>query len=246
MKKILLIEDEYKIRIAIKDILAIKGYDVYAVSEGEEALKLIEKIMPDLILCDIMMPGMDGYQVLEKIMENEEFARIPFIFLTAKGEYKDLRKGMELGADDYLPKPVKSDDLINAIETRLKKSQFVNSNVTQKTNNEEKKDYIFIADGKTPKIVKFKNIVYITSFGDYSHIHTNNDEKIITRKLLKAWERILPSNSFIRIHRSTIINLEFLIKIEKWTKYTYKAYLQHSKDDIVVSSRYYAKMKEIF
>lgn len=121
MKKILLIEDNPEVRENTSEILTLANYDVVTAENGKIGVELASQIKPDLIICDIMMPELDGYGVLHILSKKTETASIPFIFLTAKTEKTDIRKGMTLGADDYLTKPFDDTDLLNAVETRLKK-----------------------------------------------------------------------------------------------------------------------------
>ena len=120
-KKVLIIEDNDDIRENVVEILELAGYMPFAASNGKAGVELALKHLPDIILCDIMMPELDGYGVLYMLNKNPQLAAVPFIFLTAKAERIDLRKGMEMGADDYLTKPFDDMDLLNAIETRLRK-----------------------------------------------------------------------------------------------------------------------------
>jgi len=122
MKTILLIEDNLEMRENTSEILELNGYKVIPAKNGKEGVELAQKNKADLIICDIMMPVLDGYGVLHLLAKNQETASIPFIFLTAKAERTDFRKGMEMGADDYLTKPFNDIELINAIETRFKKN----------------------------------------------------------------------------------------------------------------------------
>ncbi|HMV89994.1 MAG TPA: response regulator, partial [Cyclobacteriaceae bacterium] len=112
MKKILLIEDNPEIRENTGEILSLAGYEVSTAENGKTGVDLAQKIKPDLIICDIMMPELDGYGVLHILSKNDETSAIPFIFLTAKTEKTDVRKGMTLGADDYLTKPFDDTDLL--------------------------------------------------------------------------------------------------------------------------------------
>jgi DNA-binding response OmpR family regulator len=123
MKKILLIEDNIDIRENTSEILSLAGYSVSTAENGKLGVDIAQRIKPDLIICDIMMPELDGYGVLHILNKNADTSSIPFIFLTAKTEKTDIRKGMTLGADDYLTKPFDDTDLLNAIETRLRKHQ---------------------------------------------------------------------------------------------------------------------------
>lgn len=118
---VLIIEDNDDIREGTAEILELTGYRVITAAEGKTGVDLALKHHPDLILCDIMMPELDGYGVLYMLGKHEETANIPFVFLTAKAERADLRKAMEMGADDYLTKPFDDMELLNAIESRLKK-----------------------------------------------------------------------------------------------------------------------------
>ncbi len=122
-KKILIIEDNNDIRENVVEILELAGYNVFEANNGRTGVDLAVKNIPDVILCDIMMPELDGYGVLYMLNKNPVTAAIPFIFLTAKAERVDLRKGMEMGADDYLTKPFDDMELLSAIESRLKKKE---------------------------------------------------------------------------------------------------------------------------
>ena len=121
MKKILIIEDNLEVRENTSEILSLANYQVVIAENGKEGIESAQREEPDLIICDIMMPELDGYGVLHVLSKSEQTSRIPFIFLTAKAEKTDVRKGMDLGADDYLTKPFDDTDLLNAIEARLKK-----------------------------------------------------------------------------------------------------------------------------
>lgn len=123
MKKILIIEDSTNIRENTAEILEMSGYSVLQACDGKEGIQTAGQEKPDLILCDIMMPEVDGYAVLSILNKNPETASIPFIFLTARVERSDFRKGMEMGADDYLTKPFNDVELLSAIESRLHKNE---------------------------------------------------------------------------------------------------------------------------
>jgi len=121
MKKILLIEDNDKIRNNMAEILELSNYKVIVAENGKIGVEKAIKYAPDLIICDIMMPVLDGYGVLHAVHKNDAIKNIPFIFLTSKTERCDFRKGMELGADDYISKPFSGTELLNAVDSRLKK-----------------------------------------------------------------------------------------------------------------------------
>jgi len=121
MKTILLIEDNQEIRENTAEILELAMYNVFTAENGKLGVEKAIDVKPDLIICDIMMPVLDGYGVMHAISKNEVLKNTPFIFLTAKTERSDIRKGMELGADDYITKPFDATELLNAIDSRLKK-----------------------------------------------------------------------------------------------------------------------------
>jgi DNA-binding NarL/FixJ family response regulator len=123
MNKILVIEDEAQMRRNLVSILRLEKFQPLAAENGRTGLELAHRERPDLILCDVMMPEMDGYDVLEQLHKDPATMHVPFIFLTAKGEKTDVRGGMNLGADDYLVKPVDKADLLRAIQTRLARAE---------------------------------------------------------------------------------------------------------------------------
>lgn len=123
MTKILVIEDEDSVRENILDLLEAENFETLSAPDGKIGIELAISQVPDLILCDLMMPNVDGYEVLKKLHEEAATATIPFIFLTARTAKSDLRKGMDLGADDYLTKPFTRSELLNAIISRLEKKE---------------------------------------------------------------------------------------------------------------------------
>jgi DNA-binding response OmpR family regulator len=125
MKTILIIEDNVDVRENTAEILELANYKVLQAENGKAGIELANTIKPDLIICDIMMPVLDGYGVIHLLNKSADTASIPFIFLTAKSERSDLRKGMEMGADDYISKPFDDIELLNAVESRIRKSQFL-------------------------------------------------------------------------------------------------------------------------
>ena len=145
MKKILLIEDNKDVRENTAEILKLANYNVLTAKNGKEGVEMAQKEKPDLIICDIMMPVLDGHGALHMLSKNEETASIPFIFLTAKAERSDFRKGMEMGADDYLTKPFDDVELLNAIESRLKKNNILKKEFSK--NIEGINDFINQAKG---------------------------------------------------------------------------------------------------
>jgi DNA-binding response OmpR family regulator len=131
MKNILLIEDNKEVRENTAELLELAGYSVLTAEDGKKGVEAVNRNRPDLIICDIMMPVLDGYGVLHLLSKKSETANIPFIFLTAKTERSEMRKGMEMGADDYITKPFGKTELLNAIESRLKKAELIKKEYQQ-------------------------------------------------------------------------------------------------------------------
>lgn len=248
MEKILVIEDNSSVRNNIKELLERAGYEVHTSENGCQGLRLAQEKLPDAVVCDIMMPVMDGYEVLKQLSGSRNTASIPFLFLTAKVEMADLRRGMELGADDYLVKPFTAGELLRAVKIRLEKRKNLllgQNEITQKMIDEPVANNIsVIVVGNPPEVIKIADIVYILASEGYSHIHLADRKKILTRKLLKKWEEILPEDKFLRIHNSTIINLNYLEKVEKWFNSSLRVHLRTAKEPLEVSKRYAPKVKE--
>lgn len=133
--KILLIEDDVTVRENTAELLELSNYEVVTAPDGKKGVEKAKEEIPDIIVCDIMMPELDGYDVLTRLSEDPETNGIPFIFLSAKTEHKDVRRGMDLGADDYLTKPFEEEDLLSAIESRLAKVEILKAQ--KKENGEE-------------------------------------------------------------------------------------------------------------
>jgi CheY-like chemotaxis protein/CRP-like cAMP-binding protein len=177
MNKILLIEDDIVLRENTAELLELSNYRVITAANGKIGLELAISILPNIIVCDIMMPELDGYGVLESLSHNENTKHIPFIFLSAKTERKDVRKGMDLGADDYITKPFEEEELLSAIESRLAKAEIlkdlrVNENVKQVEEPEMKS----LNDLKNFFDDKGKTINY--SKGDVIYVEGQNSNNI--------------------------------------------------------------------
>ena len=168
MNTILLIEDNPEIRENTAEILELANYNVITAENGKAGIEKAHADRPDLIICDIMMPVLDGYGVLHMLNKSEELSDIPFIFLTAKAERPDYRKGMEMGADDYVTKPFTEVELLNTIEQRLKKIDILKKKYA--STQEGVKDLLVdigkynvweeLATGRNTNVYKKKQVIY--------------------------------------------------------------------------------------
>ena len=177
MSKILVIEDNLDIRENIQEILELAGFDTVGAENGKEGVQLAVSELPDLILCDIMMPELDGYGVLHILSKNDDTLGIPFIFLTAKAEKSDVRRGMNLGADDYITKPFDESDLLTTIDNRLKKHAKIEGHKSVTVEHFEQ-----IFEHKTVKNFATKQLIYRE--GDSSlYIYYLNKGKVKVTKM---------------------------------------------------------------
>lgn len=189
-KKILLIEDNKAVRENITEILELAKYEVKAAPNGKVGLDLAMKENPDLIICDIMMPELDGYGVLHMVSKNPKTATIPFIFLTAKADRNDFRKGMEMGADDYLTKPFDDIELLNAVEARMKKADILRTEfsaspegIRQFFDDAKSKANINLADPKVHESHYYKKKQMV-----YTHGHRPMNLYFVTGGKIKTFK----------------------------------------------------------
>ncbi|ASO06500.1 response regulator [Arenibacter algicola] len=200
MKKILLIEDDTVLRETTAELLELSDFEVRTAADGKNGIQMAKEYMPDVIVCDIMMPEIDGYGVLSTLSQDKHTKSIPFIFLSAKTERKDVRKGMELGADDYLTKPFKETELIGAIESRLARMAILNdteanaknikkrSGIKMETIHELKNyiddngsDYSFEIEENIYREGTYSNTVYLILKGTVkTHILDQKGKELIT------------------------------------------------------------------
>ena len=167
MKKILVIEDNADVRNNMAEILELANYKVITAENGKTGVEIALGERPDLIVCDIMMPLLDGYGVLHALQKNTETMNTPFIFLTAKSEKSEVRKGMEMGADDYITKPFSGTELLNSVEGRLKKAnllrqQFLGSEPHDELTRRTEAGHMLkdLVEGRNINKYKKKQVIY--------------------------------------------------------------------------------------
>lgn len=233
--KALLVDDE---RLSRNDLnlLLEQHKNITVVGEainGEEALDKIKELKPDLVFLDIQMPGMNGFDVLEHI--NPE---IKVIFVTAFDEY--ALRAFEVNALDYLLKPVNPERLKQSIE-RLEQAPEEN---TADQRELEYHDRLLLKLDTSLGFLKISTILCITSAGDYSEVLVSNRKKVLVHKSMAEWETRLPGTFFNRIHRTTIVNMEYVDRLEEWFNNSYRVYLRGIEEPYVMSRRYVAKLKQ--
>jgi len=231
----IIIDDE---RLARKELISmLKDFEqIEVIGEAEDvpsAIKLIDSCKPQILFLDIQMPGKSGFDLL-----NELKIEAHIIFVTAFDEY--AIRAFEVNALDYLLKPITHERLEKALN-RIGETETSQEIILNKLNYE---DRLLIAVDSHLQFLKIDSIISINSAGDYSEVHYTNDQKGLTNKSMKEWEQRLPENYFCRIHRSTIINMEFVDKMEEWFNYSYRVFLKGISEPYLISRRYVSKLKE--
>ncbi|MBN1551807.1 response regulator transcription factor [bacterium] len=233
----LIVDDERLARNDLK-LLLNPFHQIQIMGEAESvpgAIHAIKKLNPDLIFLDIQMPGESGFELLNKID-----TRIKVIFITAFDEY--AIRAFEVNALDYLLKPVNPERLAKALE-RLEENNEIPVIMRRRL---DYKDRLFLTINNHLKFLKINTILSINAAGDYSEVMTTEGQKGLAQKSLREWENRLPEGYFCRIHRSTIINMEYIDHLEEWFNYSFRVYLKGIEEPYVISRRYAAILKNRF
>lgn len=212
--RILVMEDDDNVRLPLVDLLEANGYEVDAVADGEAGMTRAKENLPDLIVSDIMMPKKDGFEVFDALQDEPKTAVIPFIFLSAKADPTEVREGLGLGADDYITKPFKNDDLLSSIKVRLEKFKRISEAATT-LESEEDYDQVFIKDGDSCWFVEYERIRLLESEDNYVRIFFDKEKPLLSRTL-NYMEEKLPARMFFRANRKQMINLRWIKNIQPW------------------------------
>ncbi len=246
-KKILVIEDDAIIVSNIVTLLTEEGYSVEFSYNGKDGLEKAFTSRHSLILCDVMMPEMNGFEVKEKLNKNNLTFDVPFLFLTAKTAISDLRKGMKLEADDYIFKPYKADDLLDIIKNRIEKRERtltrIKSTKVEVTSKSIDNTSISMSVGNVERDIDVNVIKCIISNNQYSEIILKTNQQFLVRKALSSWEALLPMDNFLRIHRKTIVNINEIEKVYKESG-DYKVKLLNYEIGFSISRRAMVSLKE--
>ncbi|MFT5667549.1 MAG: two-component system LytT family response regulator [Vicingaceae bacterium] len=214
MTRIVIVEDEINIRETLKEILEFSGYDVFTASNGKLGYAVILEKEPDLVLCDVNMPELDGFALLELITQKYAREIMPsFLFLTAKVETKEIRYGMNLGADDYILKPFDPVEILKIIQLRINKRKKMLSPLGGKPSaNKEGFNKLPIPTEEGLELVPFEQIIHCKAERAYCYFYLINNKKILVSKPMKEFEVTLINNGFFKVHKSSIVNLQFAEK----------------------------------
>lgn len=229
-----IIDDERLARSELRSLLADFA-EMSVVGEAQnldEAVNVIRLNKPDVVFLDIQLSGENGFDLLEQVEKD-----FNLIFVTAFDEF--AIRAFEINALDYLLKPVNPDRLAKTLG-RLSRIEGRREASNRKL---EYEDRLFIEIGERTRFLKISSIKRISADGDYSQVFTDDGKKHLVTKLLKEWEDRLPEKYFVRIHRSTIVNIEFVEKVETRFSRSYQIYLREMKEPLSVSRRYAARLK---
>ncbi|MDQ7817282.1 MAG: response regulator transcription factor [Melioribacteraceae bacterium] len=248
MDQLLIIEDDPDVRECISEIFQENGYKVYSAPDGLTGINFAKDIIPDVIICDLIMPGIDGFEVKKILSNDKSTSSIPFIYLTGQKNIKDMRHAMELGADDYIIKPVKVRDLLNLVLKRLERIHTLKTAAKDKSPGSKSADAeskkFLIKSGDENLFISFNDLVLISADGYYSIVHLRSGKKITMKRTLKNWLTRLPEKSFIQVHRKMIINFDLIEKIEPGLKGTYIAKLKNYPEPVYFSQRCSQKIRK--
>lgn len=234
--KSIIVDDEWLVRNELKIMLA-EYPEIDVVGEATnvpQAIEVILELKPDVIFLDIQMPGATGFDLLERIDIN-----CKIIFITAYDQY--AIKAFEVNAIDYLLKPIKRERLGKTIFRLLNKEE----SISRAGHMLSYEDVAYVVVNKALKFIKVSAIKCIIAEGNYSYLYYNNQKKELISKTLQEWEEILPSDYFVRIHRSTIVNFEYVENVSKCQNYTYLVKIQEIEKQFIMSRRYAARLKKI-
>ncbi|HYP50372.1 MAG TPA: LytTR family DNA-binding domain-containing protein [Pyrinomonadaceae bacterium] len=236
--KALIVDDERLARRELRSLLADFS-EVEIVGEADsvnQALDLIENKQPTIVFLDIQLTNETGFDLLERV----ESAEFKTIFVTAFDAY--AIRAFEVNALDYLLKPVNPERLKKAIEKIVKDEKSAENNLRKLAFD----DRLFLEMSGRSIFLKINRISHILAAGDYSEVFTIEGKKFLVEKPLREWETRLPEKHFIRIHRTSINNLECVERLESWFNRSYQIYLQNNREPLTVSRRYAAQLKQKF
>ncbi|HZS10523.1 MAG TPA: LytTR family DNA-binding domain-containing protein [Blastocatellia bacterium] len=230
----IIVDDERLARRELRSLLSEHGEIEVAGEAGNvaQAVRLIGEQEPDVVFLDIQMPGESGFGLFDQVGKTFDV-----IFVTAFDAY--AIRAFEVNALDYLLKPINPERLARAV-ARLSAGDHIGTSTARRL---EYEDRLFLELDGHSRFLKINTIVCLCAAGDYSEIFTADGGKSLVLKSLKEWEERLPEKQFARIHRSTIINLEYIERVEGWFNRSYQIYLRQIEEPFMMSRRYAAKLR---
>jgi len=250
-KRILIIEEAGSNENPYDSILTDAGYNTYLAAGEEDGLEIAVHYQPDMIICSTNCFD-EGSCIVSTLSKRKETLSIPIVYISRLTDASHLNKMLALGADNYIVAPFDADDFLEIIRRKFEKYSHFKENIIENLNNtmseteNKQDDHILVKIGNKIKLVKFSNISCVIAQKEYSKVITNENYSLIVRKSLRNWLEILPGQNFLRIHRGTIINTEYLDRIEKTNGRTYEVYMKNKKEPLLLSQRYSNIMRRTF
>lgn len=254
-KKVLIVEDDKSTREAMAEILELEGFSVQKAVSAREAIDTLLVESCDVILCDLVLPDLTGFSIIDHVIASHVGPRPVIIIVSGLDDRDNMRKGMELGVDDYVTKPFTRNELLKTIKTQLAKKEQLKEEIEHESQGAvsesrralNKDTFLFLADSRSAAFVKISEIKCVISDKDYSKIFIKDNKKFILKKSLRSWLAVLPKSIFLRINKSTIINLNFVLRVEEWFNGSYMVYLDGASEPFNISTRTAIKLrKDIF
>jgi DNA-binding response OmpR family regulator len=215
--RILLIEDDPAISNVVELNLKLDNYEVFLAADGEEGLKMVRETDPDLIILDVMMPKIDGWQVLMQLKAEDETRDIPVIMLTAIDDEQSKVIGLRGGADDYVPKPFSPLELAARVKVILDRVGRAHRMAEGADRETVRLEQVPVQKGDTIKLIPMEEIFFIDTKHEYANLHTYSDAYLTTYSLSEL-EKVLDRKTFFRTHRSFIVNLKKVNQIIKLSR----------------------------
>jgi two-component system sensor histidine kinase/response regulator len=230
MAKILVVEDSRAIREEICEILQLEGFEVISAENGRLGFEMALKESPDLIISDILMPELNGFEMLKKLQKNKKEMNIPLIFISAKGEKKDIRTGMNLGAEDYLTKPINVNDLLNAVDSKIKKKLITDQKIIDKT-----KAFSTIIQNQENELDNYSHLI---SHELKSSLRNVSDLLAWTQEGLEETNNSKDSNLKVQLMEEKIEKMELLlVKLEQYRNITAVSFKNNTINSNAIAER---------
>jgi two-component system LytT family response regulator len=254
VEKILILHTEVSDQTLSNDILTAAGFNTYIAEDIESGIDIAKIYQPDMIILESTESDKHASGIIHELQKDDNIRIKPLIYISCNPEAKGMRQIMSAGADDYIIAPYSNYDLVDAVNVRLNKYNTIKlkcdelrkETIEGDGDGYVNKNHILVKIGAKLRLIKFEKIVCVTAQKEYSKIITAESKKYIIRKSLRKWIEILPEDNFLQIHRATIINTEFINRIEIQPEKNYLVHLKSHEEPFPISQRYAKKLTKKF
>lgn len=254
MEKILILHTGTSVSILADRILTEAGFNTYIAEDIESGINIAKIYLPDMIVLESEDTDDNASEIIKELQKDNNLRIKPLICISNNPNLKDLRKIMEAGADDYIAAPYSNPELVRAVTIRMNKyyalklkcDELRNETIEGEGETPANKNHILVKIGTKLRLIKFENIVCVTAEKEYSKISIHDSKKYIIRKSLRKWIELLPDDNFLQIHRSTIINTEYIDRIEIQADKNYLVHLKTIQEPLAISQRFAKKITKKF